>query len=250
MKNRHNDQMSSAPLPLDEFTARFPTVPNRAASAARVLLGAGNEHLVKEVVNDVLLQLWRRQRDGKLPNNPENWAYTVAWNRAARVARLQGRYVTGLVEQLDESKDNRVAQILMEPDEFTPVTSMELTERLMALNKLFGAFDLAAQSELTEREAQLFDLLYRKRLLGSEAAARLGLTPEAVRQQWSRLLTKLLNSVRLQLQKDPLCNELLVSVLNNEKVFRRTFVQFLRFAMKKGVQELEKLVKSSLKKNR
>jgi RNA polymerase sigma factor (sigma-70 family) len=248
MKNRHTrPQLLSAPLPLADFTERFPLVPNRAATAARLLLGNAREHLVEEVVNEVLLLLWRRQRDGKLPHNPEGWAYRVAWNRAARLARVEGRYAGGLIEQAEDAEEAHTGYFPMPPDEVTPLDGAELAERLAALNKLFQAFESAAGSQLNEQESLLFKLVYTQKLRGQEVARQLGVTPEVVRQQWSRMLTKLLGTVRKQLQQDPLCNVLLGAVLSNEKTFRRKLVAFLRVVLKDGVEELEKLVKSAFK---
>src|SRR5256885_10495725 len=100
MKIRHSE-----PFPLSELTSRFTNVMNRAGNSARLLFGSGKEHLVEEVVNDVLLLLWKRHLAGNLPDSPESWAATVAWNRAAKIARVEGRYVAGLVEEQDESTD-------------------------------------------------------------------------------------------------------------------------------------------------
>ena len=248
MKNRHQTESVTVtePLTLNELTERFPLVADRAAVAARLHFGSGRQHLVEEVVNDVLLQLWQRQRVGRLPEKPEAWAYTVALNRAARVARLEGRYASGLVEQVEDLVENP-AHVLMPPNEVTPVNGAELTDRLAAFRKLLSAFVSVAKTHLNEREATLFELLYVQRLTGDKAALQMGVTTEVVRQQWSRLLTKLLGAVRHLLQEDPLCNELLSSVLSNEKTFRRTLLQLLRLVMRKGVQELESLVSSTLK---
>lgn len=245
MKNRQTPQLLDRSLPLNELTTRFPLVSSRAASAAKLLLGYGRDHLVEEIVNDVLLLLWRRHLDGRLPEKPENWAYRVAWNRAARVARLEGKYVSGLVEQVNDEETSEY--LLMPPDKFTPATGAELNERLAAVKKLFDTVDLVAQTQLNERDALLFDLVYREKLSGDEVAERLQTTPEAVRKQWSRLLTKVLGSVRLQLQQDPVCKDLLSTVLNNEQTFRHTLLKFLRFVLKDGVQELERLVKLTLR---
>ena len=214
--------------------------------AARLCLGTGREHLVEEIANDVLLLLWRRQRGGKPPEKPEAWAHRVAWNRALRVARVEGRYVTGVFNQGEDAECSGMENLLLPPDTNTPVVGAEFTERLAAVKRLLDALDSAAKTQLNQSEALLFDLVYKKRLARDQVAERLGSTPEAVRQQWSRLLTKLLGSVRLQLQKDPLCNELLGTVLSNEKVFRRSLLELLRLLVKRGVQGLERLVKSSL----
>jgi RNA polymerase sigma factor (sigma-70 family) len=245
MKNRHPSALPENPSPLNKLVERFPLASSRAAAAAKLLFGQGRDHLVEEVVNDVMLQLWRRHLDGRLPDNPEGWAYKVAWHRAARVARLEGRYVSGLAEQPDDDEAGNF--IPLPPDKFTPAMGAELNERLVAVKKLFDAFDAAATTQLNERDTALFNLVYRKKLSGEEAAEQLDLTPEAFRQQWSRLLTKLLGSVRLQLQDDPACRELLATVLNNEKTFRSTLMQFLRLVLKEGVQELERLVKLTLR---
>jgi RNA polymerase sigma factor (sigma-70 family) len=237
MKSRN-----TTPLQLNELTERFPKVSNRAASAARLLLGNGREQLVEEVVNDVLLLLWRRFREGNPPENPEAWAHKVAWNRAAKVARMEGRYVTGLVEQCD---DQGLDCLLMPPNETTPASDAELADRLSALERLLDAFDTAARTQLNDKEAVLFELVYRKRLTSEEVAFELCLNPQALRKQWSRLLQKLLESVRLDLQHDPLCNDLLGAVLDNEKTCHRTLLQVLRLAMRKGADELERLVKSA-----
>ena len=239
MKDRHN--------PLGEFTERFAEVSKRSATAARLLLGSGREHLVQEIVNDVLLALWQRQCSDKMPKNPEAWAYRVAWNRAAKVARMEGRYAAGLVETGEETTESRDGIYVPTPaDEATPVHAIEVAERLAALQKVLAAFASAGERALNPSEARLFELRFKRNLGAGELASELGLSRDAVRQQWSRLVRKLLGYVRDDLQQDPLCHEVLGSLLGNEKVFRRSLLQLLRFVAKRGIHELEKLVRSTL----
>src|SRR4051812_46472042 len=100
MNNRNTDGLA-----LDEVSSRFPQVARHATAAARLMLGAGKEHLVKEVVNDTLMLLWQQHLAGKPPAKPENWAHTVARRRAARLARVEGRYVRGLLEDEGEAQE-------------------------------------------------------------------------------------------------------------------------------------------------
>ncbi|MBU6402072.1 MAG: sigma-70 family RNA polymerase sigma factor [Verrucomicrobia bacterium] len=246
MKNSESKSPTDT-LPLDELTRRFPNVPARAAGAARLLFGNGREELVEEVVNHVLLLLWRRYQQGDLPANPEAWAYRVAWNRAAKVMRMEGRYVSGLVEQGDEPL---AGYLLMPAEEVTPADEAELSDRLCAVKKLVDAFDAAARTHLSDKERLLFDLVYRKHIKGEQVAVELKLSPEAVRQQWSRLVTKLLAVARVELQRDPLCRELLGAVLDNETAYRRNVLQLLRLVMRRGVEELERLVRAAYSKSR
>jgi len=192
-------------------------------------------------------QLLRRNVLAQVRHEAQEATQSGGWRRALRLGKVESRYAAGLLEQPEDHSEGYTGYMLMPPDLQTPVTGAELSDRLAAVKKLLDAFDFAARTQLNSSETLLFHLLYRKRLTGDKAADQLGISPEALRKQWSRLLNKVLSSVRLQLQRDPLCNELLGEILSNEKTFRRTLLQFLRLVMQKGVEELEKFVGTTLK---
>ncbi len=230
----------------DELATLFPSVSKNAGNSARLVLGYSREHLVEEVVNDVLLQLWKAHQDGKLPRNLNAWVREVAKNRALRFARgPERRYTKSLVEELpDQGAGFNANCVLMPQDTLTPGTTSEFTERLAAVKKLLATFHSVVVADLDAGEKLLFELRYRRCLSDEAIAFELGLSQPAVRKQWSRLLTRVLETVRAQLKQDPLCADLLGTFLANEKEFRRGFLGVLHVVTKHGVEELERIVRA------
>lgn len=236
MKKNHQKQRSA----LTDFNSEFPHLCDRATAGARSLL-ADREDLVQEVVNETLKRFWQRHLDQNLPENPEAWVYTVARNEALRVAKVEDRYPLGLLDEQEELSDG---YLTVPGHELSPSATAELTERCLALKKVLDAFNAAVET-LDQPSSMLLEF-YERGLTSEQIAFELNLKPDGVRQQWSRLLRKLLVSVRAQLRQDPLCNDLLGTVLNDEKTCRRTLAGVLRLLLRRGLEELEELVRSLL----
>lgn len=244
MKTQVKNKLTLDDAALKEVTAKFPAVSERASRSARFVLGPSREHLVQEVVNDVLLQLWKSHRDGNTPEHLPSWVSTVARNLAYRTLKVENRYAKGLVEEVgNEGAEFNANYVVLSADDLTPSATCEFTERLAAVKKLLDTFQSVAASELNDLDGLLFELYYRRGLSAGIVAEELGLTGEAFRKQWSRLLTKVLETVRAQLNQDPVCADLLSTLLENEKVFRRGLLGLLRVVMQHGVEELERFVR-------
>lgn len=227
----------------DELSVQIPVASEHAGKTASFVFGPSRAHLVKEVVNRVLVKLWKSHRDGNPPNNVTAWVKTVARRLAYETLRVEERYPKSLVDELaTEDSEFKANYVVVPHDSLTPATTTEFNERVAALKTLLSTFESVAKNQLNAGEALLFEFYYRRGAKADQIAFELDVTEEAIRKQWSRLLTKVLETVRFQLKQDPLCSDLLSTLLANEEAFRDGFLGVLRVVKSHGFEELERLV--------
>lgn len=234
----------------EQLATQFPEVSQYAEQSARFVLGSTREHLVKEVVNRVLTQFWNGHSSGKPPEklpgavNLAAWVGEVTRNLAYQTLKTEEKYAKGLVDELSNEDVEFNANYVVMPQDLalTPAATSEFSEKVAVLMKVVDTFESVATTQLNDQHELLFELYYRRGLSFKQVAFELGVTEPAVRQQWSRLITKVLETVRAQLRQDPACADLLSTFLANEEVFRDGLLGVLRVVMHHGVEELERLV--------
>jgi RNA polymerase sigma factor (sigma-70 family) len=159
-----------------EVESLQPTLRQAVRAACRKYLLQADEAMIEDFCEEIMLRLmeneYHRLQSFAEQSSRETWLYKVARNHVLNFVQRRKQ-----ADSLDEHRDNEFQVPASQEEEVWQYEQHELLEW--------------ALKELTARDRELYDLLFRQELEAEEVAARTGIKLDQVRKRKHKLVNKL-----------------------------------------------------------
>jgi DNA-directed RNA polymerase specialized sigma24 family protein len=229
----------------DDVSDIIATVGEAAENGAKIV-AYGHDDVIEEVKAEVLLRWKRRTAIGNPPFDPQSWAFICGKHHALRIVR-DGRRFIELSEAIADTLTGPSEEaLLIEKIECPPIGWLRAGEAIEAVNTLIRITTQIIEQRGDEIDLRILDLHYKRHWTFTKIAAELGITDDAARRRWSRLMWEIIDDVIRIVRKDRKLAATFSAILEDRDDFRSCILRLLSIVAAKGISAIETAIDSIL----